>query len=165
MSTEKEQMKDSSSPEEILDGVGPSKLLDLLVGKQAQFYTLWGVYTAVQFTAGGFGSKDLSAGVAYAVIAGVWAFNFGHLGFVLSCARQISTLQQALRYRLAGNTAEYTKIARTAIDNMDEAAFFWRFYAIKTDRSKYIVNTLTHFFIDSCASLVLLIRAGIVHIS
>ena len=71
-------MEDRTGADKIIDDVGTSKLLDLLIGKQTQFYTLWGVYTAVQFTAGGLGSKDtLSPGVAYAVIAGVWAFNFG----------------------------------------------------------------------------------------
>lgn len=86
--------------DKIIDDVGAAKLLDLLIGKQTQFYTLWGVYTAVQFTAGGFGSKDtLSRGVAYAVIAGVWAFNFGHLGFVLTTHRSRRSWQAPNRLR------------------------------------------------------------------
>jgi hypothetical protein len=156
------EMDESGNLDKIVDDVGVSKLLDLLMGKQTHFYTLWVVYTAVQLAAGGFGSRDtLSPGVVYAVIAGVWAFNFGHLGFVLSCVRQISLLRQALSHKLAGHTAEYIQVSRNAIGNMNEADFFWRFYGDKEDRSKYIMNTLTHFFIDGCASLALLFRAGI----
>ena len=155
-------MVDLESDDKIIDDVGTSKLLDLLVGKQTNFYTLWGVYTAVQFTAGGFGSKDtLSAGVTFAIIAGVWAFNFGHLGFVLSCVRQISLLREALNLKLAGNNAEFLEAARKALGNMSEGDFFWRFFEDKAGRSKYVMNTLVHFFIDICASVALLFRAGI----
>ena len=152
----------SAEAGKIVDDVGTSKLLDLLMRKQTHFYTLWGVYTAVQFTAGGFGTKDtLSAGVVYAVILGVWAFNLGHLGFVLSCVQQISKLRFALNHRLAG-TEKFKEAARDALADMQESDFFWRFYANKRDRSKYILNTLTHVIIDSCASIALLYRASLI---
>jgi len=147
----------------IVDEVGTSKLLDLLMGKQTHFYTLWGVYTAVQFTAGGFGTRDtLSAGVVYAVIVGVWAFNVGHLGFVLSCVQQISKLRVALNHSLAGETQKFKEAARDALADMKESDFFWTFYGNKRDRSKYILNSLTHLVIDSCASIALLYRASLI---
>ena len=152
-----------TEPDKIVDDVGTSKLLDLLIAKQAQFYTLWGVYTAVQFTAGGFGTRDtLSKGVVYAVILGVWAFNLGHLGFVLSCVQQISKLRVALDHSLAGDTLKFKDTARDALADMNEAAYFWTFYANKRDRSKYIMNTLVHLFIDCCASIALLSRANLI---
>jgi hypothetical protein len=68
----------------LLEKIESPKILDLIVSKQTQYYTLWGVYTAVQFAAGSFQSGGkLSLGVGLAVLCGVWAFNLGHLGFVL----------------------------------------------------------------------------------
>lgn len=146
--------------EKIVDDVGTAKLLDLLLGKQTQLYTLWGFYTAVELTAGGFGSREsLTKAMAWGVVLGVWAFNLGHLGFVLSCVRQISRLRAAVNYRLLGKDELFKKVAKEALADMNEADFFWRFYADKANRSKYLMSTVTHLFIDACASFVLLSRA------
>src|SRR4051794_1230497 len=75
----------------------PSKILDIIGTKQTQYYALWAVYTAVQFSAATYGiGKTLSWSVAIAVLAGFWIFNLGHLGFVLQCVRQLDRLQQLL---------------------------------------------------------------------
>jgi hypothetical protein len=152
--------------DKIVDDVGTSKLLDLLIGKQTKFYTLWGVYTAVQFTAGGFGTREtLSAGVVYAVILGVWAFNLGHLGFVLSCVRQINEMKAALDLILAVDAEKFWQTARNALAHMNEGQYIWKYYADKKRRATYITNTVVHLFIDICASIALLFRAGLISLS
>ena len=61
------------------------KIIDIMLNKQSQYYGLWAVYTAVQFTAGSFGGAGkLPLAVAVAVLIGVWIFNVGHLSFVLN---------------------------------------------------------------------------------
>jgi hypothetical protein len=73
----------------LLSKIELPKIIDLIVSKQTQYYTLWGVYTAVQFAAGSYGySHPVPLGVGLAVFFGVWAFNFGHLSFLLRCADQ-----------------------------------------------------------------------------
>ncbi len=69
-------------------------IIDLIVSQQNQYYTLWGVYTVVQFAAGSYGyGQPLSLELGLAVFFGVWAFNLGHLSFLLSCADQLDKLK------------------------------------------------------------------------
>ena len=47
----------------LLSKIEPSKIIDLIVSKQTHYYSLWAVYTAVQFAAGSYGStQKLSLG-------------------------------------------------------------------------------------------------------
>jgi hypothetical protein len=73
-------------------------------------------------------------------------------------------LRVALNHSLAGETQKFKEAARDALADMKEADYFWIFYANERDRSKYINNTLVHFFIDSCASMALLYRASLIHL-
>jgi len=92
----------------LLSTIEPSKIIDLIVSKQTQYYTLWGVYTAVQFAAGSYGyGHRLPLGVALAVFFGVWAFNFGHLGFVLRCVAQLNKLTIVLNAAIEENKNKY----------------------------------------------------------
>ncbi|HKA72822.1 MAG TPA: hypothetical protein VKE26_13505 [Xanthobacteraceae bacterium] len=40
----------------LVSTIEPSKILDLTISKQTQYYTLWGVYTVVQFATANYGS-------------------------------------------------------------------------------------------------------------
>ena len=145
----------------LLAKIESPKILDLIVSKQTQFYTLWGVYTVVQFAAGGFqsGGKP-SLGVGLAVLCGVWAFNLGHLGFVLRCVDQLHRLGVVLNTALDGNEVAYEKsLSRAFRDMSGGGEFFWRYYKRGLrPRGSYIVNSFVHFFIDTCASVALVIR-------
>jgi hypothetical protein len=145
----------------LLAKIDSPKILDLIVGKQTQLYTLWGVYTVVQFAAGGFQSdRRLSLGVGLAVLCGVWAFNLGHLGFVLRCIDQLHKLGEVLKTALHGDKEAYEKSLSDAFPDMSEGGeFFWRYYKRgRRPRGSYIINSVTHGFIDICASVALLIR-------
>jgi hypothetical protein len=138
--------------------IGPSKLLDLIISKQNQYYTLWGVYTAVQFAAGSYGyGHNLSLGVGLAILFGVWAFNIGHLGFVLQCVVQLNRLTDALNAAL-DDDASYKDKLRHALKDMQEGTLFWRPFREKTGLRSYGMNIFVHFFIDTCASIALLMR-------
>jgi hypothetical protein len=142
--------------------IEPPKLVDLIISKQTQYYTLWAVYTAVQFTAGSYGNNQrLSVGIALAVFFGVWAFNLGHLGFVLQCVAQLNRLSIALNAAFRGDEEETYDIAvRDAFENIEEGTLFWRLLGKNTHLRSYRVNTFVHLFIDTCASVALLIRIG-----
>ena len=145
----------------LLAKIEPSKILDLIVSKQTQYYTLWGVYTAVQFAAGGFQSGGrLSLGIGLAVLCGVWAFNFGHLGFVLRCVDQLHRLGAVLNTVSDGNEVSYKNSLSDAFRDMSEGGvfLFWRYYKRGPHRGSYIRNSFVHVFIDTCASVVLLFR-------
>jgi hypothetical protein len=118
------------------------------------------VYTAVQFTAGSYGNNQiLSLGVALAVFFGVWAFNLGHLGFVLECVAQLNRLSIALDIALRGDEeAKYDRAVQDAFANTEEGNFFWRFLGKSTHLRSYRMNAFVHLFIDTCASVALLIR-------
>ncbi|GAA0576984.1 hypothetical protein GCM10009416_14480 [Craurococcus roseus] len=133
----------------------------MIIGKQTQFYTLWGVYTAVQFAAGSFGSgHKVVPGAALAVLLGVWAFNLGHLGFLLQCLKQINELRAALCHGLDQNDQQYGSKLKVALNDLQQGDFFWRFYRLRDGRGGYVMNSAVHFFIDACASLALIRRMG-----
>lgn len=140
--------------------VEPSKVLDLIVGKQTHYYTLWAGYTAVQFAVGSFGysAGPLNQWVALAVLCGVWAFNFGHLGFVLQCMSQLEKMSLVLSAALGGRQHEYDSTLRAALTNFGEGAWFWRFFKQTSDRRNYRMNILVHLWIDLCASAALIVR-------
>src|SRR2546423_9462511 len=81
--------------------IEPPKIVDLIISKQTQYYTLWGVYTAVQFTAGSYGyGHKVPLGGGLAVVFCVGAVNFWHLRFVLQCVSQLDKLKSVLRAAL-----------------------------------------------------------------
>jgi hypothetical protein len=136
-------------------------IISLIVSKQTQYYTLWGGYTAVQFTAGGFGysyGHTIPAGVGFAMLGGVWAFNLGHLGFVLQCIAQINKLIALLNATLAVGKLDQDSL-KAAFKDMQAGAYFWQFYKWNDPHLRsYIMNSFVHFFIDACASVALLTR-------
>jgi hypothetical protein len=140
--------------------IEPDKIVDLIMSKQTQYYTLWGIYTVVQFTAASYGdNKTLSVGIALAVFAGVWAFNFGHLGFVLQCVAELNKLGMALRAASRGDGREsYDKAVKDAFQKIGAGDFFWHFLGRSMNGQGYRMNTFVHLFIDTCASIALLIR-------
>jgi hypothetical protein len=136
-----------------------SKIVDLIVAKQTHFYSLWAVYTAVQFTAGSYSmGQPISLSAAIAVLAGVWAFNFGHLGFVLQCVAQLQTLREVLKAAVTNNRVAYEETLKETINHMEEGGIFLGYYFRKGPKSSYFMNSFVHFFIDTCASIALLIR-------
>jgi len=151
--------KNSASPssgEPVLD-IAPSKIVDLMINKQTQYYTLWAVYTAVQFAAAAYGlSTNLSLATALAVLVGVWTFNLGHLGFVLRCVNQVNLLTHVLDAALR-SPCTYEERLRRAVENIKEGALFWSFLKRGEPRS-YLGNTTVHLVIDTCASVALLTR-------
>jgi hypothetical protein len=139
--------------------IDPPKIIDLIISKQTQYYTLWGVYTAVQFAAGSFGySSPLPLGVGLAVLFGVWAFNLGHLGFVLQCVDQLNKLSVVMNAALKGDNNKYQSSLLDAFKGMQEGILFWKLFTRGNHLRSYRMNSFVHFFIDSCASVALLIR-------
>jgi hypothetical protein len=119
---------------------------------------LWGVYTAVQFAAAGFGyGHPLPLGVGLAVFFGVWAFNLGHLGFVLQCMAQLNRLSVVMDAVLRHNKETYQTALHHAFRDIGEGIFFWKLVRGEHGRS-YRMNIFVHFFIDICASAALLSR-------
>jgi hypothetical protein len=152
------ELTSTSSPEgALVIEIGPTKVIDLMMSKQTQYYTLWAVYTAVQFAAGGYGlNTNLSLATALAVLVGVWTFNLGHLGFVLQCVNQLNQLTQVLDAALRTPMA-YGERLRKAVENIQEGSLFWAFLKRGEPRS-YIGNIAVHLLIDTCASVALLTR-------
>jgi hypothetical protein len=101
------------------------KILDLIGTKQTQYYALWAVYTAVQFSAANYGmGHEVSYSLALSVLAGFWAFNFGHLGFVLQCVRQLDRLKLLLKASVTAGKPGYSEAFREFVDNIGETDFF-----------------------------------------
>jgi hypothetical protein len=162
----------ATADKSLLSTIEPPKIIDLIISKQTQYYTLWAVYTAVQFAAGGFGygTKSLPLGVGLAVLAGVWAFNLGHLGFVLQCVTELNRLTIVLNAALDENMEAYRSALQGAFRDMAEGTFFWRVLKqgkqlkrgevaiLENQLRSYGMNIFVHFWIDMCASLALLIR-------
>ena len=148
-----------SAEDSLLLKIETAKIVDLIVAKQTHFYSLWAVYTAVQFTAGSYGmGQSISFTAAIAVLAGVWAFNFGHLGFVLQCITQLTALRDVLKAAATNDKVAYEEALKQAINQMEEGGIFLRYYLRKDQKSSYFMNSFVHFFIDTCASIALLIR-------
>jgi hypothetical protein len=150
----------SGGEDSLLLKIESSKIVDLIVAKQTHFYSLWAVYTAVQFTAGSYGmGQTISLAAAIAVLAGVWAFNFGHLGFVLQCITQLKALREVLRAAGTNDKVAYEEALKQAINQMEEGGIFLGYYFRKgPPKSSCFMNSFVHFFIDTCASIALLIR-------
>jgi hypothetical protein len=140
--------------------IEPSKILDLVISKQTHYYSLWAVYTAVQFAAASFGlgQRLVPQAVAFAVLAGFWAFNLGHLSFVLACLGDLARLKRALTAVATGNAAAYESAVRDIIGEISEARRFWREFPPADRRFAYAMNIAVHLFIDLCASIALLAR-------
>jgi hypothetical protein len=149
---------DSTSDNGLSLQIDVSKVLELIDGKQTQYYTLWGVYTAVQFAASGYGSgTSLSLGVGLAVLFGVWAFNLGHLGFVLRCVTQLNKLSSILDAALDENKEQYSTVLRETLRGYAHVGYGVEILSGRKLKSHYN-NVFVHVFIDICASIALLIR-------
>jgi hypothetical protein len=156
-----ESVKTATANEPLFANIEVPTIVTLIVSKQTQYYTLWGGYTAVQFTAGSFGYASdhrLPLGIGLVVLCGVWAFNLGHLGFVLQCINQLNKLSAVLNAALAGKESEYRESLKFALGDMQAGAWFWRFYKRGKHLISYVTNSFVHFLIDVCASAALLIR-------
>ena len=139
--------------------IEPSKIIDLIISKQTQYYTLWAVYTAVQFAAGNYGSNQrLSMAAGLAVFIGVWTFNLGHLGFVLRCVDQLDKLSRVLTAALNQEQAKYQDELQSAFADIKEGGLFWEFRKRENQERSYLMNTVVHLVIDTCASVALLTR-------
>ncbi len=152
----------STVVDSLLSKIELPKIVDLIVSKQTQYYTLWAVYTAVQFAAGNYGyGHTLSMVNGLAVLFGVWAFNLGHLNFLLRCADQLEKLRAVLIAALDNNNEKYQSALREAFRNMSEVGLSERARQGRYSRA-YFFNrtTYVHLFIDLCASVALLIRIG-----
>jgi hypothetical protein len=138
------------------------KILDLIGTKQTQYYALWAVYTAVQFSAANYGmGREVSYSLALFVLAGFWVFNLGHLGFVLQCVRQLDRLKLLLKASVTAGKPGYSEAFRKFVDNIGETDFFWKWHAEYAGGRSYFWNAFVHLFIDVCASAALLVRAGL----
>jgi len=138
--------------------IDTGKLVDTIANRQNQYYTLWGFYTVVQFSIAGFGSTEqLTLGTAVAVLLGAWAFNFGHLGFVLTCVAQLNRLTAALDAVLKEDTKS-GDLLKSAFTYTEVSTWFWKKRYVGEG---YFWNCFVHVFIDVCASLALLARVGV----
>lgn len=153
------QAKEKVAGQPLMSEIDPPKVLDLIINKQTQYYTLWGVYTVVQLTAGSFGdsSKPLSPWVGLAVLFGVWTFNFGHLGFVLTSVDQLNKLSVVMNAALGGDKKEYQCSLR-AFKNMQDGILPWKLWLQSSDMRSYRMNSGVHLFIDTMATLAMLFR-------
>ena len=147
----------------LLSKIELPKIIDLIVSKQTQYYTLWVVYTAVQFAAGNYGyGHPLSMVNGLTVLFGVWAFNLGHLNFLLRCADQLEKLRAVLIAALDNNNEKYQNALRVSLRDMSEVGLLLQPCRQGYDPKTYFMNmtTFVHLFIDTCASVALLIRVG-----
>jgi hypothetical protein len=136
-----------------------SKILDLTISKQTQYFTLWGVYTAVQFAASNFGyGHPLPLGMGLAVLLAVWAFNLGHLGFVLQCVDQLDKLDLALKAAFRNRPDEFYGAVQDAFTDTHEGEIFWNKLGSVPGVRSYRWNIFVHLFIDTCASLSIVMR-------
>jgi hypothetical protein len=136
-----------------------AKIIDAIGVKQTQYYSLWAVYLVGQFAVGGYSSNQaLSLGVGLTVLAGVWAFNLGHLSFVVQCTDQLNRLTAALNAALDGDPNKYKTALQNAFRNMEESCISWKFGRDESYPRSYIRNAFVHLFIDTCASIALLMR-------
>src|SRR4051812_34593328 len=89
------------------------KILDLIGTKQKDYYALWAVYTAVQFSVANCClGRDVSCPLAFVVLVGFWSFNLGHLGFVLQCVRQLDRLNLLLKASVTAGKPGYSETFR-----------------------------------------------------
>jgi hypothetical protein len=97
----------------------------------------------------------LPLGVGLAVFSGVWAFNLGHLGFVLQCVDQLNKLNYVMDAVLGGDKNGYESSMLGAFKDMQVAILPWKLW---TRSRSFRMNSVVHLFIDLCASAALLIR-------
>jgi hypothetical protein len=145
----------------LLPMIKPEKILDLIGTKQTQFYSLWAVYTAVQFAAGSYGGGGAGKPPLYAVLAilvGFWLFNIGHLGFILQCVAQLGAFRAALEQIALNDKVQYRQKLNAALYEMHEGRWFWNAYRHSMGRFNYHMQWVVHISIDICATLALLLR-------
>jgi hypothetical protein len=142
-----------------------SATVALVFQKEGQVHALWAVYTAVQFALGGFGLSTYSSEapmpfvMGVAVLAGVWAFNLGHLSMILKCIAQIEKL--CASDSVSGPLSHDQRLDLRRIATGREPPS-----ADRPDRVRnvfgrgYGVAIGVHLFIDVCASVALLGRVS-----
>jgi len=142
-----------------LSTIGIPKVVDLVGTKKAQYYTLWGVYAAVEWAASGYGSgRPLTLGVGLTVLTAVWLFNFGHLSFVLECIGEANKLSTALEAALNKDKVRYEESLYSALKETHQTGIFWTHFNKENRLKSHVTNTLVHLNIDTCASIALLVR-------
>jgi hypothetical protein len=133
----------------------------LVFQKEAQIQALWAVYTAVQFTLGGFGLAQYHDGLkmppvlGFSVLFGVWAFNFGHLSMILKCISQREVIAEELSNNPTISDAEKPGILRVISGEKKRSLSTIVF------GKGYVIAILVHLFIDGCASVALLSRVDL----
>ena len=103
----------------------------------------------------------LSWSVALAVLLGFWTFNLGHLGFVLQCVRQLDRLQRLLLLSVSADRDLYDAEVKGFFHAISESSFFWEVRRETPESRSYFWNFTVHILIDVCASLALMLRAGV----
>lgn len=130
----------------------------LVFQKEAQVHALWAVYTAVQFTLGGFGISQYHDGVkmpallGFAVLAGTWAFNIGHLSMILRCIKQIRILKDQVSQGTLVDPEDRPSVS--AIVNVSPFSTGYN----RLVQGEYANSLAIHLFIDCCASIALMSR-------
>lgn len=143
-----------------------SSNIGLVFQKEAQIQGLWAVYTAVQFTMGGFGLDHFSGGknlmplpMGLAVLLGVWVFNLGHLSMILKGIAQIELLGRRTSFDSEISEAHRLDMLRI-ISGRDEAPGPWGRWTRNLFGRGYFIAIAVHLFIDICASVALLSRVA-----
>ncbi len=139
--------------------IDPGKVLDTIANRQTQYYSLWGFYTVVQFSAASFSLPAHGAYlVAVAVLCGVWVFNIGHLCFVLACVAHINRLRLTLKAGMVGPN-EWQRAVHAATADFPLGSLPWNYWKEPEIRNGFIMNTAVHLSIDLCATAAVLLRA------
>jgi hypothetical protein len=144
---------------ELMSKVDVSTVVTLIQTKQTEYFALWAVYTAVEFAAGSYGyGYSVPLVVGLAVLLGVWAFNLGHLCFVLGCVAQLNRLKIVLDAAVHENKQEFFSSLKVVLGKMQEDSLVSRLSDPGHPKRGYLMNSFVHLFIDSCASAALLAR-------
>lgn len=139
-------------------------ILSYITTKQTQYFSLWAVYTAVQFSAGSFGfnlKEHLSYSLAMAAVLAVWVFNIGHLEFVLQCSQQLHMSGVALQHMLDDSAEGEDKtlnVIRESLQNAGSAGFTLPILRSRCSIFSLFINTFVHLFIDLRATVAILTR-------
>jgi hypothetical protein len=148
-----------------MPGFNLAPTVNLVFQKESQIQALWAVYTAVQFTYGGFGLSQYHDAIKMpfllgaAITLGVWAFDIGHLSMILQCIKQ----KMAIENEIAGDAQlgddEKQSIARMIDGNEEDMVdrIYDRLFGWAKPAS---IATFVHILIDCCASMALLLRVN-----
>lgn len=145
----------------LIEKFEPPKVIDLLLSKQTQYFSLWLVYPAVQFAAGTFGfsyADGVPWKIALAAIVAVWIFNIGHLTLVMQRAQEIERLSAVSDSILRDDKEGYLQNLSVAIDYLAKRKAVWPFWSKGDSFNSYLKNSFVHLSIDLCATAAILFR-------